>query len=877
VGGDVRVRDLIAGSTFTPGAARSSATAPRVTVILPTFRRGDSGWLERAIDSLLEQTFEALEVIVVDDASTDSSAGVIADAMARDPRVSVIRHARNIGLPAVSEYEAFVIARGDLIAFAFDDTVFYPEALATLVRASEEHPDALISAYVTAYYRVLTDDAIHSRPFGRGVRESDFLAANPIPNSGVLMPKAILEVVGLYDPHVALARNCDYDLWFRIRRRFPVVFLPDCIGEEHGTASHDSLGLTYPLDHWGADDRMRQRRDHLLTPDAFPDIDVLDLSCFASEKTRTTVQALVDGHVRTRDCMSPERPTTTASALAPRVLVVAHPINASTQLVFEGLRDVAGLHVRTIDPTERPMSEVAGADVLIISRRVRYYGDWIRFARRLGVSTYFYIDDNLPLMAASGELDPERSQEFSIANQRDELARFDGVLASTEALAQSLRDQGLHPRVATLDLVVPGVVAEGARGPAPTDRPARFALFAGAHRLPAFRQVVWPALLETAGRSDRTIELLVPAPSSGDLGDLGDFGDLNGGDLVSIRTFASSGDYFTAARNLGEAGVDVVIVPGAATVNAPFKTVHPFLTASILGSALVAPDVEPYRSVGGEVGVSLVQRQDSSSAWADALCLVLDARERGPRDAWTVSREFLTTRFSPEVGAARLLAALADGLPPREPDPHQRMLLATEWLAIELSMHLASRDASPGTTLNPAGPPRGPGVALARAARRSRLLTALRVRALSVIRRRDLRESAGGWEQPPRGRETIERSVPLATVPYVSHPVALRRGMYRTVRAMMGNLGAAGDECGVEVVGPRGEIVFCAETEMSRVGEPVKVTFDARGFSVPMTGMHEVRVFVRGSENAFLLQKVTPRPLGLRRPRVRPMIAFERE
>lgn len=91
--------------------------SPRVSVILPTFRRGDSGLLSAAIDSILDQSLRELELLIVDDASTDSTAGIIAEAMLRDPRVSVIRHARNIGLPAVSEYEGYLLARGDRIAF----------------------------------------------------------------------------------------------------------------------------------------------------------------------------------------------------------------------------------------------------------------------------------------------------------------------------------------------------------------------------------------------------------------------------------------------------------------------------------------------------------------------------------------------------------------------------------------------------------------------------------------------------------------------------------------------------------------------------------------------------------------------------------------
>ena len=99
----MKVRDLIRDTVWHPGSGYDAATTPRVSVLLPTFCRGQSGLFSRAVEGVLKQTLTDLELIIVDDASTDGTAGLIREFMARDGRVSCLTHPTNIGLPAISE------------------------------------------------------------------------------------------------------------------------------------------------------------------------------------------------------------------------------------------------------------------------------------------------------------------------------------------------------------------------------------------------------------------------------------------------------------------------------------------------------------------------------------------------------------------------------------------------------------------------------------------------------------------------------------------------------------------------------------------------------------------------------------------------------
>ena len=148
----MKVKDIIADTEWYP-SRRYGVDRPRVSVLLPTFCRGQSGLFLRSARSVLEQSLAELELIIVDDASTDGTAGQIAELMARDERVSLLRHPRNVGLPAVSEYEAFRKARAEYLAFAFDDDEFCPGALAELLAAATAGGRAMVHGYVKLFVR----------------------------------------------------------------------------------------------------------------------------------------------------------------------------------------------------------------------------------------------------------------------------------------------------------------------------------------------------------------------------------------------------------------------------------------------------------------------------------------------------------------------------------------------------------------------------------------------------------------------------------------------------------------------------------------------------------------------------------------------------
>ena len=118
---------------------------PLLTAIMPSYNA--ERFIAESIASVIAQTVENWELIVVDDASTDATLDVVADYQRRDPRIRVITQPTNRG-PAHARNLALDQARGALIAFIDSDDVWYPQKTARQIAAmNHHHADISYTAY----------------------------------------------------------------------------------------------------------------------------------------------------------------------------------------------------------------------------------------------------------------------------------------------------------------------------------------------------------------------------------------------------------------------------------------------------------------------------------------------------------------------------------------------------------------------------------------------------------------------------------------------------------------------------------------------------------------------------------------------------------
>lgn len=199
-------------------------TTPAVSVVLPAHDR--AAVVGRAIRSVLDQTFRDLELVVVDDASTDDTAEVLARFAAEDARVRIVRSDDNLG-PAGARNLGIKETRGALVAFQDSDDRWLPDKLArqvdTLERAGDSdacYCGAIYFAPEECYYL----PAAAFAPYEGDLRRA-CLRDNPVTPQCLLVSRARLFEAGLFDP--ALRIRVDWDLTIRLAALTPFAFVPD--------------------------------------------------------------------------------------------------------------------------------------------------------------------------------------------------------------------------------------------------------------------------------------------------------------------------------------------------------------------------------------------------------------------------------------------------------------------------------------------------------------------------------------------------------------------------------------------------------------------------------------------------------------------------
>lgn len=189
---------------------------PAVSVIIPTYNRAHL--IDKAIKSVLNQTFQDFEVIVVDDASTDNT-----EEMAKsfaDFKVYYICHQHNRGASAARN-SGIEASRGEYIAFLDSDDEWLPEKLNKQMKIFESESSEVGVVYTGVYYGDEKDKKVKKvhMPRKEGYIYEDLLKRETeIYISTVLLKKECFTKVGLFDESLFIGE--DYDMWLRIAKYY---------------------------------------------------------------------------------------------------------------------------------------------------------------------------------------------------------------------------------------------------------------------------------------------------------------------------------------------------------------------------------------------------------------------------------------------------------------------------------------------------------------------------------------------------------------------------------------------------------------------------------------------------------------------------------
>lgn len=197
--------------------------APRVSVIIPTRNRG--ALLRKAVRSALDQTFTNLEILVIDDASTEDTRAALGELFS-DPRLSLLQRPYASGTPAIPRNDGLARARGELVAFLDSDDLWYPQKLETQIAYLDANPACALVAsrcrFIGDEHLIWPDEQLKS-----GYRE--LLHQNFIGCSMTLVRTSVVRALGGFDPTLDYAE--DRDLWLRIAKDHLFFVLPDVLGD----------------------------------------------------------------------------------------------------------------------------------------------------------------------------------------------------------------------------------------------------------------------------------------------------------------------------------------------------------------------------------------------------------------------------------------------------------------------------------------------------------------------------------------------------------------------------------------------------------------------------------------------------------------------
>ena len=203
-----------------------SPTAPRVSAIIPTYDY--ARYVGEAVESVLAQSFHELEILVVDDGSTDETADVL---RAFGERIRCIRQehrglaaARNTGIRA---------ARGRYVAFLDSDDLWLPEKVTLQVARLEAEPAVglVYSEAILFQEGSPTTETLHRywAPHPSGRILPWLVRQNVVPSPTPMVRRDLFERVGLFDETLS---GCeDWDMWIRIARVSAIAYVDQVLAK----------------------------------------------------------------------------------------------------------------------------------------------------------------------------------------------------------------------------------------------------------------------------------------------------------------------------------------------------------------------------------------------------------------------------------------------------------------------------------------------------------------------------------------------------------------------------------------------------------------------------------------------------------------------
>lgn len=179
-----------------------------ISIVLPVYNGAEH--MACSIESVINQTYQNWELIIVNDCSTDNTLDIAESYQRKDPRIRVFSNKKNLKLPLTLN-AGFAEAKGEYYTWTSDDNLYKPEALSRLARELEQDSDCVM------VYSDCTDIDADGKEISSATRmEPKYIMFGNVFGASFLYRAEVAKKVGTYDENLFLAE--DYDYWMRIYR-----------------------------------------------------------------------------------------------------------------------------------------------------------------------------------------------------------------------------------------------------------------------------------------------------------------------------------------------------------------------------------------------------------------------------------------------------------------------------------------------------------------------------------------------------------------------------------------------------------------------------------------------------------------------------------
>ena len=600
------VRDLLSDNACI-NCSENYIDKPLVTIIYSISNGYNSEIIKKSIGSILAQSFRNFELIIVDDSTSDDIAAICSGFVGYDNRIKIIRHINKITIPAVCVDEAYSISQGSFIAFELAGSIWEEYALKLTV-------DFFVDNNIRAGYGTVkryNGDSKLFLEFGNNqlLVDNSILCANCLAKSGIAVHRDVLEDVGLFDPHIALVEEYDWDLWRRIIHKYEFISTGICFSTEYSSeAMEQQIGWNNSKKWFVAEYFQLRGSNERLKPENFENIDVFEVPHNGASGYFVDNMHELSSTFDKKVCYVKKSADKNDSIIlkTKRILVVCFGAVTASAMSFTEYDGEDFVFCYTLSDSI-DISLLLMVDIVIQMRGLPDDNWYVHLCNALSIPVYYYVDDNFR------EIYKNRNDIPEYVNcNREYLSIYEGVIVSSRKLQTYYKDNYLHENV----LYLPPILSKKICSKNTFHEHINIGFMGGGFREEVLIHSVLPGLFELASRYD----IMLVLPDDDILRK-----SLKNCKTIKVTWYQRTSNYCQIINKLNGFGIDILLHTGVDAPNNEYKTKNCLGNAVLLDAVLITSKIKPYVFVDEFVGAYLMS-ENIVSSWHDVIEKVLSDR-----------------------------------------------------------------------------------------------------------------------------------------------------------------------------------------------------------------------------------------------------------